>query len=527
MTLAVVGLYLAAVIGIGLAARLRSGQAPDLRGEGYFLAGRSIGPFVLLMTLFGTNMTAFTILGASGEAHRQGVRVFALMATSSTIVIPLTFLIIGVPLWRLGKKHGFATQAEFFRERYGSGGLGVLVLSASLLWLVPYVLIGVKGGGDALSAILGADLPLAPWIGSLLMCLVVLLYVVLGGMRSTAIVNTFQTMVFIGVSGLAFFVITAGLGGFAAAMARLGEQSPELLDLSRSPRDWLQIATYLFVPLSTSCFPHIFSHWMSARSAEAFRLPVLAYPACIAAVWFPCVVLGALGRLEVPLDAAGPVIILLIREHAGSLLAGCLAAGVFAAIMSSLDSQTLSVGTMLTRDAVARIPRAARWIAGRPALAGRVFVALFLVLVFALSLVSTQTVFSLGVWALSGFSAFFPVLVGALYWKRSTAAGAAAAILGGLGLWTWFFVASEGAPGWTIAGSGVEPAAAIVLTSALALIVVSRFTAPPDPRRLARFFPTRASDPPATRPALAGRRDLADSAPRRDFSGLAGSRPPA
>ena len=491
MTLAVVGLYLAAVIGIGLAARLRGDRGPDRRGEGYFLAGRSIGPFVLLMTLFGTNMTAFTILGASGEAHRQGVRVFALMATSSTVVIPLTFLIIGAPLWRLGKRLGFATQAEFLRDRYGSGGLGLLVLGASLLWLVPYVLIGVKGGGDALSAIVGSETPLEPWLGSLLMCLVVLAYVTLGGMRSTAIVNTFQTLVFIGVAGLAFFVITEGLGGFSAAMVRLREQSPELLELTRSRRDWIQIATYLFVPLSTSCFPHIFGHWMSARSAGAFRLPVLAYPACIAAVWFPCVALGALGRLEIPAGAAGPVIILLIREHAGSLLAGCLAAGVFAAIMSSLDSQTLSVGTMLTRDAAPRIPRLAAWSAGRQTLVGRSCVAVFLVGVFALSLVSTQTVFSLGVWALSGFTTLFPVLFASLYWKRSTAAGAAAAVCSGLGLWTFFFLSSGGAPGWTIAGSGVEPAAAITLVSALALIVVSLLTKPPDRDRLARYFPVR------------------------------------
>ena len=112
----------------------------------------------------------------------------------------------------------------------------------------------------------------------------------------------------------------------------------------------------------------------------------------------------------------------------------------------------------------------------------------FLVVVFVLSLVSTQTIFSLGIWALSGFSTFFPVLVGAIYWKRSTGAGAAAGILSGLLLWTWFFVASAGAPGWTIAESGVEPAAAIVLVSALALVVVSRLTAPPDSDRLRGFF---------------------------------------
>ena len=147
MTLAVVALYLAAVVGIGLAARLGLARGPDRAGEGYFLAGRSIGPFVLLMTLFGTNMTAFTILGASGEAYRQGIRVFALMATSSAVVIPLTFLVIGVPLWRLGKRHGFATQAEFFEARYGSSRLGCWCSAPRCCGSSPTCSSGSRGAG--------------------------------------------------------------------------------------------------------------------------------------------------------------------------------------------------------------------------------------------------------------------------------------------------------------------------------------------------------------------------------------------
>ncbi len=488
MTLAVVGLYLAFVIGIGLFARLGRGS-PGKRGEEYFLAGRALGAFVLLMTLFGTNMTAFTILGASGEAHRQGLRVFALMATSSAVVIPLTFLVIGVPLWRLGKKFGYATQSEFFSDRYGSPALGMVVFFCSLLWLVPYVLIGVKGGGDALAAIAGPGFAPPSWLGSLILCVVVFLYVVLGGMRSTALVNTLQTTLFVGVSVLAFFVIAGGLGGFPEAMERLRASHPELLELTRTRKDWIQIVTYLFVPLSTSCFPHIFGLWMAAKSAESFRLPVLAYPAMIALVWFPSVALGALGRLDHPFPPDGPILILLIQEHAGSLLAGCLAAGVFAAIMSSLDSQTLTVGTMLTRDLVPRSSRIARIAEGREALFGRFFVGLFLAVVFVLSLISSQTVFSLGVWALSGYSGFFPVLVGALYWRGSTVAGAVSAILVSLALWTAFFVRAGGAPGWSVGDSGVEPAAAIVAASAAALILVSRWTRLPEPERVARFFP--------------------------------------
>ncbi|MEK9983875.1 MAG: hypothetical protein VW879_03960, partial [Opitutae bacterium] len=51
--------------------------------------------------------------------------------------------------------------------------------------------------------------------------------------------------------------------------------------------------TYLFIPLSVGMFPHLFQHWLTAKSAKAFRLTVIAHPLCIMIVWVPCVLIGA------------------------------------------------------------------------------------------------------------------------------------------------------------------------------------------------------------------------------------------
>src|SRR5438874_12590224 len=83
---AVVFAYLALVLGIGIFGG-RSGRQEN--AEGYFLAGRTIGPAVFLLSLFGTNMTAFSILGASGHAFANGIVTYGLMASSSALVIPL------------------------------------------------------------------------------------------------------------------------------------------------------------------------------------------------------------------------------------------------------------------------------------------------------------------------------------------------------------------------------------------------------------------------------------------------------
>ena len=85
MILATIYMYLLLVLFVGLwGHRLFRGTGVD-----FFVASRSIGPFVLLMALFGTNVTAFPILGASDEAYHAGVGVFTLIASSSAVVVPL------------------------------------------------------------------------------------------------------------------------------------------------------------------------------------------------------------------------------------------------------------------------------------------------------------------------------------------------------------------------------------------------------------------------------------------------------
>jgi SSS family solute:Na+ symporter len=110
---AVVFAYLAVVLCIGVFSGRRSTTGPGAGdAENYFLAGRSLGPVVFLLSLFGTNMTAFSILGASGHAFANGIVTYGLMASSSALIIPVGIFVIGTRLWALGKRHGFMTPVQ-------------------------------------------------------------------------------------------------------------------------------------------------------------------------------------------------------------------------------------------------------------------------------------------------------------------------------------------------------------------------------------------------------------------------------
>jgi solute:Na+ symporter, SSS family len=482
--LIVCGVYLALLLGIGLAsARLSRGTRQD-----YFVASRTIGPFLLVMSLFGTTMTAFALVGSTGKAYTHGVGVYGLMASISGLVHAAIFFAIGARVWALGKRHGHLTQVQLFRDRFESERLGTLLFPILVALVVPYLLIGLMGAGITMQGVtraagVGDGVP--PWLTSAVISLVVYAYVFAGGLRAAAWANAFQTVVFIVVCLVAFVTLADALGG--AEVASLAAK-PERL-VREGTFEPLHFISYAFIPLSVGMFPHLFQHWLTARSGRTFKAPVVLHPVLIMIVWVPCVLIGvwATGVLGVPDAKANAVLGIMVAKFTTPWMSGLITAGILAAIMSSLDSQFLCLGTMFTEDVASRRAgpeglddRRAIWLA-------RAFVGVVVLVTWLLSLVATRGIFDLGIWCFSGFAGLFPVIAAALYWRRATAAGAIAGVLACALTWAALFAVSFGQPGELVVG-GVTPAAWIVAASTAALIGVSLATTPPSEATLARYF---------------------------------------
>lgn len=497
MTVAILALYLLAVLAIGaLSHRFFRGT-----GEDFFVASRSLGPGLLLVSLFGAHMTSFSVLGASGEAYLRGVGVFALMASSSAVVAPATFLLLGTRVWALGKRHGFLTPIQLFRARWGSDALGTVLLVVLVALLLPYLLIGLIGAGLTLGQLTGGAVPY--WAGSLLVCVVVLAYTAYGGMRGTVWVNAFQTSVLLVLGAATLAVVLGRLGGLGAALGRVAAARPDLL----APQPHIgaaELSSYLLVPLSVAMFPHMFLHWLTARRAATFKPSIVGYPLCIVLVWLPTILLGVVASVElpdVPPAQASSVLLRLIELHAPGPLLGLLAAGVLSAVLSSFDSQVLALGTLFTQDVVRHHGFHDRMSERAQLYAGRLFVVAVLVVAFALSLVVPRSIFKLGVWCFSGFAALLPVLVAALWWRRSTWVGALASTLTVAGLWAWLVTRPAEAGG---GHGGLVPVAVLLAASTVAMVVGSLATRPPSASALAHFFGDGDGGADETRGGVAG-----------------------
>jgi SSS family solute:Na+ symporter len=507
--LIIIGVYLSLLLMLGMvASRMFRGTKKD-----YLLASHSIGPFLLLMSLFGTTMTAFALVGSSGEAFKEGIGVYGMLASSSGIIHSLVFFFVGVKLWSLGRRHGYTTQIQYFRDRLDSDFVGILLFPILVGLVIPYLLIGVMAGGTVMQTMTAGAFPnlalfdhptfdggLPTWLGSLIICTVVLIYVFFGGMRGTAWANAFQTMVFMVLGIVTFYAVASALGKQPTLLENLQTITAqvEFEKVTRAEMSKTKFFTYLLVPLSVGMFPHLFQHWLTAKSAGSFKVPVVCHPIFIMIVWVPCVLIGIWATtLDLPASIKpNAVLPFLVKLQTNAVLGGLLTAGILAAIMSSLDSQFLCLGSIFSNDVVGHYIGRDRLSDTQQVLLARVFIVLIVAITYVLSLMGYKSVFAMGVWCFSGFASLFPLVFAALYWRRLTAWGAYACILAMSAAWLYLFRESEygGNSRYTVSlnlnGSTYEimPVVVIFACSLVAMVVVSLVTPAPSETTLKRHF---------------------------------------
>ena len=199
--------------------------------------------------------------------------------------------------------------------------------------------------------------------------------------------------------------------------------------------------SYTLIPLSSIMFPHMAMMCFSARRVTAFKRTVIAYPIAIMVIWLPCVFLGVLGFAtlgKIP-DPDG-VLLRLLDNYSPAWLAGILGAGIISAVMGSDAHQVLAMSTMFTKDVFAHYGGREKFGEHRAVHFARGFILVVTVIAYlvALRLKDKQGIFEIAVrYAFSGFAAMSPVMVAALFWKRSTKWGALASTLYVAGFLVW------------------------------------------------------------------------------------------
>jgi|TARA_B100001964_G_C14204724_1_gene587522 SSS family solute:Na+ symporter len=466
IVLAVLTLYLAGSLWVGW----RSWRQGAATLDDYFVASRRISPLVLFCTLAATNFSAFFFLGFAGASYRLGWPFYGLMAFGTSLV-GLSILLLGVPIYKLGKAKGYLTPPELITGESGSQMLGWLYGAVLVIFTLPYLAVQPYGAGLVLESL--TDGGIDGFHGAVLLTGVMLIYIWLGGMRSSVWTDLLQGGLMLGLMLTAVLVVMQGLGGFGAAGGDLAAAHPQKF-MREGAVTWQVWLSYtLLWPMVVPMFPQLFSRFYIAESDKALRTAAWLYPTIVPLLFLAPVLLGVSGNLDFPELAkaeSDSIVPILLLEHAPLWLAALVMTGALAAFMSTADSQLLAMSSILTRDIAASITELkedeqyslGRWLVVALAIVG-----------LALAYDPPDTIFNVVSQAFTGLAVLFPTTVALLWWRHTRSEACIASILTGETLVAWTYLAAQGGgiPEWFT--QGFHPSMPIIFLSAVILIVGS------------------------------------------------------
>ena len=439
----ILAIYLVISIGIGLYGRSKEDSAED-----YFVASRKINPWILFCTLAATNFSAFFFLGFAGASYRAGWGFYGIMAMGTSLV-GLSILLLGIPIHRLGKEKGYVTPPELIAGETNSKYLGWIYGSVLVVFTLPYLATQPMGAGILLETLSGGEIPY--FTGALLLTCVMITYLVLGGMKSSAMTDVFQGILMFSI--LIIFVIGffihEDIGGFGEAGQSLWDNKPEKF-VREGNFTWQIIFSYTILwPITVPMFPQLFSRFYIAENDKAIRTAAWLYPAVVPILFLFPVIIGVYGNI-VDFDHAlsktesDNILPLLVTEYAPLWAAALVCIGAMAAFMSTADSQILAMSSIITKDALSSNQIIEEKDEKK---VGRFLIIILAIVGLILAYNPPDTIFDIVSQAFTGLAVLFPTTVAVLYWKRVKANSCIMSILVGELLVGWsYWSAKTGNP---------------------------------------------------------------------------------
>ncbi|MCG9969840.1 sodium:solute symporter family protein [Pelotomaculum terephthalicicum JT] len=462
----VILLYLALTLSIGI----YSGRQSAKSSEGYFLASRELGPYVMFFTLFATNISAFAYMGAPGGAYHLGVGFFGYLATTTSLAA-VFFYVIGYRTWLLGSKYGYMTAPQLIGKIYNSKGVTMVMLLALSVFTIAYMLCQPIGAGYVINAVTGGAVP--AYVGVLMVLVFITIYVFWGGLKATAYADLLQGSIMMICVMLALILVTLKLGGPSAAAQSLMTANPELFARGNfSIEQWISFG--LVIGLGVPVFPQLFTKYLAAKSSDSLKTTMTLYPLAMILIYIPVLFLGAFGNIVFPgLEgkASDAIIPMLLENYYAPWIGALVLSAVIAAIMSTIASQLITTSTMLLKDLY--IPYINKNLSPqREVFVGRVFIFSLALLTCYIALSPPAAILTIVTWAFTGYAVCTPAILAALYWRRSTAAAIICSVLAGEGVLVLFMLGIIPA---SVLGNWQACVPAITI-STLVLIVVSYLT---------------------------------------------------
>lgn len=443
-------IYLCFMIFVGLAYSKKNSNTDD-----FYLGGRKLGPLVTAMSAEASDMSSWLLMGLPGVAYLTGLADATWTAIGLAVGTYLNWLFVSKKIRRYTQKVGAITVPDFFAKRYGDDKniLTAVAAVVIVIFFIPYTASGFAACGKLFNTLFGMNYMAA----MILSAVIIITYCAFGGFLAVSTTDMIQSIVMTVALVVVVAFGTSQAGGMGAVMEN-AKQLSGYLSMTTMHKAGESVDYSFFTIVSTLAWglgyfgmPHILLRFMaiedekkltlSRRVASVWVVISMGVAILIGIVGYGMSAAGAFGTLE---DSETVIIeiarLLSTNGVVAALIAGVIMAGILAATMSTADSQLLAAASGISQNIMqdffgVKLKDKTAMNIARLTVVGIALVAVFL------ARDPSSSVFKIVSFAWAGFGAAFgPVVLLALFWKRSNKQGALAGMIsGGAMIFIWKF----------------------------------------------------------------------------------------
>jgi len=355
--LVIVVVYLVGIMTIGILAGYRKGAS----SEQFFLAGKSLRWPMIGAALFTANISTIHLVGLASDGFRIGIVVgnFEWMASFCLIVLGLVF----VPFYL---RSGIATLPEFLEKRYNTTCRMIMAFVAIFSALLVHIGVSMYAGALVFEHFFN----IPPVYSIVIIAMVTAIYTILGGLRAVVVTDTIQAVLLLGgcilLTLLAVFRLPdIGVHSVSDLKAVLDSDQLSMVHSLRKPDGGFNEYSWLTVMFGY----HVLGIWywctdqtivqktLGAKSMRDGMLGAVFAGALKILPLFFMVLPGVLGYalFHDKISAPNETLTVLIDELLPVGLKGLFAAGLLAAVMSTVEAALNSTATVTAEDIVKRL----------------------------------------------------------------------------------------------------------------------------------------------------------------------------
>lgn len=429
-TVAAFVLYLVIMVAIGIfTSRFSSSGIAE-----FFLGGRRMKSFVVALAAVTSGRSAWLLIAVAGMAFTRGAS--AVWTVVGYILMEL-FLFVG-PGKRLRRFTGQMddlTIPDFFSSRLADKTHVVRVATVIpiLIFMVSYVSAQFTAGAKTLAASFGSSQTL----GLLITAGIVVFYTMMGGFLAVCLTDVVQALLMIFALVILPIMVIIHLGGFSILLHSLQALNPSFIDPFA-----LSLGTmigFLGIGFGSPGNPHILNKHMSIDDPEKLpRTGIIATCWNVIMAW-GSIYIGLAGRVifrdvsALPRQDPENIYPVLASQHLHPFIYGLTIAAIFAAIMSTADSQLLVASSAVVRDLYQKIFALKRPLNQKKLVFwSRIATLILSIVALIMGFMAKKLVFYLVLFAWGGLGAALgPAVLLSLYWRRLTKWGVIAGIIVG------------------------------------------------------------------------------------------------